>query len=193
MNVQDYVWPLKLLQELSVVTYFSSWRGSKKSEEKKNTPTFKSCRASHFVCCFSSCLWYSQCLSKHDETWDQQGASNDLSLSQGSSLSRRSTQNKFDIEQGTVHVSDTICLWRGPMLHVKSDEKKQREGKEERAKEIFNGKEAIGGKGKFLLSLALLYITLNCDTCKRQHYQLEAMSDCQFVIHFNNCHGPVRN
>lgn len=42
-------------------------------------------------------------------------------------------------------------------------------------------------------SLALLYITLNCDTCKRQHYQLEAMSDCQFVIHFNNCHGPVRN
>lgn len=32
-------------------------------------------------------------------------------------------------EQGTTCVSDTICLWRGPMLHVKYDERKQREGK----------------------------------------------------------------
>lgn len=105
----------------------------------------------------------------------------------------------YATEQGTACVSDTICLWRGPTLHVKSDEKKQREGKEKkkegRAKYIFNGKEAKGGYGKssklFPLSLALLYI--NCGTCKRQHYHLEAMSDCQFAIHFNNCHGPVRN
>lgn len=110
----------------------------KKNVWRKKTPPFKSCRASHFVCHLSSCLWNSQCLSKHDETWDQRGASNDLSLSQGSSLSWRSTQNESDIEQGTVHVSDTICLWRGPMLHVKSDERKQRQGKEKRTKGKIN-------------------------------------------------------
>lgn len=74
---------------------------------------------------------------------------------------------------------------------------KEKEKKEGRAKYIFNGKEAKGGYGKsskqFPLSLALLYITLNCGTCKRQHSHLEAMSDCQFAIHFNNCHGPVHN
>ncbi len=108
----------------------------KKSEGKKLHPLRPAAQVT--LCHLSSCLWNSQCLTKHDETWDQWGASNDLSLSQGSSLSWRSTQIKSDIEQGTVHVSDTICLLKGPMLHVKSDERKQREGKQKRTKGKIN-------------------------------------------------------
>lgn len=78
-------------------------------KKKKNTPPFKSCRASHFVCRPSSCLWNSQCLSKHHETWDQWGASNDLSLLQGSSLSQRAMPEY-------PHRTNLICDWTGHHL-----------------------------------------------------------------------------
>lgn len=119
--------PLKVLQELSVVTYFSSLKRKKKHLKggKKNTPPFKSCRASHFVCRPSSCLWNSQCLSKHDETWDQWGASNDLSLLQGflplpKSHAWVSTQNESDmwlnrapLVWATPSVCEEVpcCMW----------------------------------------------------------------------------------
>lgn len=159
------------------------------------------------MCRPSSCLWNSQCLSKHPETWDQWGASNDLSLLQGSSLSQRAMPEY-------PHRTNLICDWTGHRLceqhHLsvkrshaaceiwwEETKRRKRKKKEGRAKYIFNGKEAKGGYGKsskqFPLSRALLYITLNCGTCKRQHYHLEAQSDCQFAIPFNNCHGPVRN
>lgn len=168
MNVQDYVWPLKVLQEPSVVTYFSSWRGSEgKKQNKKNTPPFKSCGASHFVCRLSSCLWNSQCLSKHDETWDQRGASNDLSLLQGSSLSRRAMPeyphrtnlilNRAPFMWATPSVCEEVprCMW-----NLMRGNKRKREEKKHEGQKKFSTVKAQEEDKESSLSLSLCFILL---------------------------------